>query len=736
MLMGASYIPVCLSQELPADLIWNSTKLVAMPSDEALPSIRQRYEWQALLPVQPSLPIWRSWFQRGGKPKPTFLTWSEEASLRNAKALQNRLQLAGWLDAEVQSSWTAFRGGAQLELAMQCGARWKVEAIDVDVEGTGLAASKVRRHAALEEGMPFSQTALQEARDRIARGIQQDGYATFHAGHVSFDVDTLGAALSKGVQLTIVCSKRKASSIGALMEGESEAEERHPLVHLGEVFWNGQDPKVALEAGGLRSDVWWHVGTFQPGGVYNPSTMKDMYLRLSRIRSVDRVQMSTALRWDTLAQTDRNLRRLAVMDVDYTLVQKPSHDLGVELDLVRNDARYGPKLSTTLQHRNPRGWGAENAWEVAFGYVAVAPFSTLSTANFLNSGEWALQWSTRQIGIAPLPLSMFRPSNAPQTVFDVGWNREVWPEFTRSQIHIQHDYSLTENAARNARWHFSPIQVSFVNLTNKAAAFSQWLVDQDNPLIQARFNNHLNVGSALGWASDWSLRSWKGRIDMQASWAGGLSQRMAQAWASPESFDGTTGAWLVTSDVPLIQYQRILSKVSGERSSRLHPRLTTAANVLVGFANAGKTTPSLPLEQAFFSGGANGIRGWRLRTLGPGNTEQMEDASGIAGVGDIRLDLQFEQRMRINDFWQVALFSDMGNVWLHGESAPEASVWSLDLRGFGWGAGLGVRMDLEFFLLRLDGGLRIHDPGKALGKRWVGQGPWKGALHLGLGLPF
>ena len=727
---------MCLSQELPDDLVWKSTKVVAMPSDEALPSMAQRDEWQSLLPLQPSPPVWRSWFQRGGESQPEAVTWSEAASLQNAKALQNRLQLAGWLDAEVQSSWIAFRGGAQLELAMQCGARWKVEAIDVEVGETGLAASKVIRHAALAEGMPFSQTALQEARDRVARGIQQDGYATFHAGHVSFKVDTLGASSSKGVQLTIACATRNAASSGALMEDASEAFEKHPLVHLGEVFWNGQDPSVALEAGGLRSDVWRHVGTFNQGDVYNPSTMKDMYLRLSRIRSVDRVQMSTALRWDTLAQADGSLRRLAVMDVDYTLVQKPSHDLGVELDLVRNDARYGPKLSTTLQHRNPRGWGAENAWEVAFGYVAVAPFSTLSTVNFLNSGEWTLQWSTRQIGIAPLPLSMFRPSNAPQTAFDVGWNREVWPEFTRSQIHVQHDYSLTENAARNARWHFSPIQVSFVNLTNKAEAFSQWLLDQDNPLIQARFNNHLNVGSALGWASDWTLGSWKGRIDMQASWAGGLSQRMAQAWASPESFDETTGAWLVTSDVPLIQYQRVLSKVSGERASRRHPRLSTAANVLMGFANAGENTPSLPLEQAFFSGGANGIRGWRLRTLGPGNTGLMEDVTGIAGVGDIRLDLQFEQRMRINDVWQVALFSDMGNVWLHGEEAPEASVWSWDLRGFGWGAGMGVRMDLEFFLLRLDGGLRIHDPGKAAGQRWLGQGPWEGALHLGLGLPF
>ena len=75
----------------------------------------------------------------------------------------------------------------------------------------------------------------------------------------------------------------------------------------------------------------------------------------------------------------------------------------------------------------------------------------------------------------------------------------------------------------------------------------------------------------------------------------------------------------------------------------------------------------------------------------------MEDASGIAGVGDIRLDLQFEQRMHINDLWQVALFSDMGNVWLHGEEAPEASVWSWGLRGFGWGLAWGFAWTSNFF---------------------------------------
>ena len=178
----------------------------------------------------------------------------------------------------------------------------------------------------------------------------------------------------------------------------------------------------------------------------------------------------------------------------------------------------------------------------------------------------------------------------------------------------------------------------------------------------------------------------------------------------------------------------MLLKVSGARLAQ-PTKIGHSRQCAVGLANAGKKHAFIPLEQAFFSGGANGVRGWRLRTLGPGKHQSDGRGLGIAGVGDIRLDLQFEQRMHSNDLWQVALFSDMGNVWLHGEEVAEDAAWSWDLNDLdgeqAWGS-----MDLEFFLLRLDGGLRIHDPGEAQGRRWIGQGPWKGALHLGLGLPF
>ena len=208
-------------------------------------------------------------------------------------------------------------------------------------------------------------------------------------------------------------------------------------------------------------------------GEVQPDALALNYARLSRLRTTGHIQMSSSMRLDTSClQRLHEVNPCVVMDVNYELKPKPSHDLGLELDMVRNDARYGPRLATTLLHRNPRGWGAENAWEFGFGYVAVSPFATLGSGVALNSAEWTLRWSTSQLGIRPLPLSKFRASTEPYTTFDLGWDREVWPEFTRSQLHVctTWDSPRIPNAIRSFtfhpwRWRLSAFQTAQMPLS-------------------------------------------------------------------------------------------------------------------------------------------------------------------------------------------------------------------------------------------------------------------------------
>ena len=128
------------------------------------------------------------------------------------------------------------------------------------------------------------------------------------------------------------------------------------------------------------------------------------------------------------------------------------------------------------------------------------------------------------------------------------------------------------------------------------------------------------------------------------------------------------------------------------------------------------------------------MRGWQARTLGPGY-EQMNPAFSLPSqTGNFKMEADVEYRFP--SFWKLewALFAEVGNVWQLGGGAP------LDLPGSlaaDWGAGL--RVNLDFILIRLDAGFRVHDPARAVGDRWVPPADWlhgSAAIHFGVGYPF
>ena len=738
-MMSASY---CLLSAAQTDTLvtagWTDVEVTwVSPSEEIQRVVAQR----ELIGGMPNQPAPKQPFRdlfRPADAKRQRKVWTESEGAINASFLENSLHVLGWLDAVVQHRWERQRREVKLVLDIDGGQRWYVTNVNLDLSATGIDATSLKTHLGDFEGRPFEREWLLSVQDELVKAAQSMGHATFNATHVHFVADTLGKSARQEVALSIQCDGWVPSQTSGLGDASEEPNgtRPHPVVRFGSISWNGVKEDKAVRPGGVRKEVWHHIASVRTGMQYSPDALALNYTRLSGLRTTGQVQMSTFMRLDTLCRewpTDRDA--CVVMDVNFELQPKASHDLGVELDMVRNDARYGPRLATTLLHRNPRGWGAENAWEFGFGYVAVSPFASSQDGFALNSAEWTLRWSTTQIGILPLPLPRFRASTEPYTTIDVGWDREVWPEFTRSQIHLLFDAGFTENPKRNSKFHLSPVEVSYVNLSNRSTAFEAWLSNGLNPRIQARFNNHMTLGSAVSWESNWSAGAWHGQIQAQAHWAGMMAQRLAERTAKSPEFDPETGAWLVAPEVPIIQYQRAVMEASALRTSSAS--WGHAAHVLMGWANAGRNTPSLPLEQAFFSGGANGVRGWRIRMMGPGNAEFDEINSGILGVGDLRVDLQYELRRSVGEQWQLAGFTDAGNVWLHGKENPSKETWSWNsFESWGWGAGLGVRQDLDFFILRLDAAIRLHDPTQPIGERWIGTSKLRGAMHLGLGLPF
>lgn len=138
------------------------------------------------------------------------------------------------------------------------------------------------------------------------------------------------------------------------------------------------------------------------------------------------------------------------------------------------------------------------------------------------------------------------------------------------------------------------------------------------------------------------------------------------------------------------------------------------------------------------------MRGWQARTVGPGSSLMDKTFVIPNQTGDMKLEANIEYRFDIISMLEGAVFLDVGNVWTLktdlAEDTEQHSLFTWDTFGKTLAAnwGIGVRLDLDFLLLRVDMGMKLHDPSRT--QPWMSPDMWfkKGgyALHFGVGYPF
>jgi outer membrane protein assembly factor BamA len=155
----------------------------------------------------------------------------------------------------------------------------------------------------------------------------------------------------------------------------------------------------------------------------------------------------------------------------------------------------------------------------------------------------------------------------------------------------------------------------------------------------------------------------------------------------------------------------------------------------------------MPFERQYFEGGANGIRGWQVRSLGPGSYVP-PSSTFINQTGDIKIEGNVEYRFKL--FWilEGAVFIDAGNIWAikNDVDRPGAQFkFNKFIKDIAIGTGFGMRFDLKFVILRTDIGLKLRDPKYTdsltdKSSTWIFSRPGSGisdmALVISIGYPF
>ena len=170
-----------------------------------------------------------------------------------------------------------------------------------------------------------------------------------------------------------------------------------------------------------------------------------------------------------------------------------------------------------------------------------------------------------------------------------------------------------------------------------------------------------------------------------------------------------------------------------------------ASRFIFGMAIPLRKGTVIPFERSFFVGGANSMRGWTFRQLGPGGFYSDPEIK-IERVGDMRLELNLEYRGTIYKAFKFGVFSDIGNVWLLSkyDDMPNAEFnFKTFYKQIAACIGVGLRLDFNFFIIRLDYGLPIFDPSKPIGEYWINNNWflkenkwWTGAQGIQFGINY
>ena len=330
---------------------------------------------------------------------------------------------------------------------------------------------------------------------------------------------------------------------------------------------------------------------------------------------------------------------------------------------------------------------------------------------------------------------------------DLGYNFQNRPdEYTRSIFNAGLQYSLKQpRFGLNHQFRF--VDISYVYLPWISEAFRDQFLQPTN-ILKYSYENHFIVG--LGYSGNYT--SFRARQPHRSYWNINYNVETAgnllRALAKPLHFniDEESGNYELLN-TQFAQFAKADLSVT-------YNQVITPQHRLVFHADMGVAVPygnsqTIPFEKRYFAGGANSVRGWAARTLGPGGYRgngKLIDFNNQSG--DVRLNLNVEYRAKVWSIFELAAFVDAGNIWtIFDYEAQPYGVFQFSefYKQIALAYGVGVRLDLSFFIFRVDFGVKLYDPsrlyGNLAGTQWrtVGNGlNWREdmSLHFAIGYPF
>lgn len=335
--------------------------------------------------------------------------------------------------------------------------------------------------------------------------------------------------------------------------------------------------------------------------------------------------------------------------------------------------------------------------------------------------------------LSPIRLNRFNQMYIPNTNINFGFNYQNRPYYSRNITNVDIGYNWTVKKKINHI--FTPININYVNI-NPTPEFDSVLQNEPNRRLQEQYSDHMIVGLKYSFIyNNQNLRTLshfdylRVNIETSGNMLYGISS-LANAQQSDSNYYQLFG----------VRYSQYLRTSIDYRHYFYFYNKTNSLvfRILLGLGVPYGNSDELPYEKGFYAGGANDMRGWLFKDLGPG------DYSGTTTyerIGDIQIEGNIEYRFPIYSFFKGAFFVDVGNIWTYNESSsfPGGKFYYDEfVSQLAVDAGVGFRFDFKVLIFRIDVAAPIRNPAYAEGNRWrlAYLHPTDFVWNFGIGYPF
>lgn len=685
-------------------------------------------------------------FQRIGEAP---VVYDSQLTDYTCNSIAQTLQGRGYLSAEVTADTINKGRRTCVHYHLNPGERSFVSRLsysfdDPKIEELVLAPA-MRDGSLIYRGMPFDITVLDEERKRIIRNLRNIGYYGLNQEFITFAADTLHGDYGVDVTLEFHCPvgldrerayRRYTLGRVRVLESVADAAEGDSSLYKGIEFYHESGFHRHVSRRVLASHSY-----LQPGKRFSEQDLQYTYQSMNSLGIVHYTAIHTTPQSDVLLPDSTGR-----LDADIFVKLNRLNGLALELEGTNTAGDLGAAASLTYTNRNIFRAANTLSLKLRGAFEAIKGLEGYADANYLEyGGELSIRVPRFMM---PLSDAVRRRVRA-NTEFSLGFNSQDRPEFHRRVWSGTWNYQWSPLQDTRLRHHLDLFSLNYLYMPWISSTFRrEYLEDTSNrnsilrysyeDLFILKFGYGFTVNSLrkTGVQSLYNTNGYQLRFNSE------LAGTML--WGVSHIFDlkrNGSGEYLL-GNIPFSQYFKVDFDYS--KSVRLTEKSSLAFHGALGLALPFGNSTMIPYEKRYFSGGANSVRGWSVRELGPGSFVGKDGkVDFINQTGNLRLDLSVEYRTFL--FWRIdgAVFVDAGNIWntraYEGFEAGQFK-WNEFYRQIAVAYGLGIRLNFGFFIVRVDGGMKAVNPAFMDSRRHYPlvrpNFRRDAAFHFAVGLPF